>query len=72
MFAGGHREQFWYGHGRPIFAIVNPTFPLPSAKFPTLQGALKDDFGEAVVARHLHSVLNEEAQTDIAPQQFLM
>ena len=29
---------------------VHPAFPLPTTVSPTLQGALKDGFGEAVVA----------------------
>ena len=43
-------EQFWYGgQGCPLFD-VNPAFPLPATASPTLQGALKDGFGEADVA----------------------
>ena len=38
-------EQFWPGQGCPLFGVVHPAFPLP-----TLQGALKDGFREAVVA----------------------
>ena len=30
--------------------VVNPSFLLPTTASPTLQGALKDGFGEAVVA----------------------
>ena len=30
--------------------VVHPAFPLPTTALPTLQGALKDGFGEAVVA----------------------
>ena len=47
--AGGHREQFWHGHGRPLFTVVHPAFPVPTTASPSLQGALKDGFGEAVV-----------------------
>ena len=34
----------------PLFDVVHPTFPLLTTASPTLQGALKDDFREAVVA----------------------
>ena len=48
--AGGPCEQFWHGQGCPFFDVVCPAFPLPTTASPTLQGALKDGFGEAVVA----------------------
>ena len=47
--AGGPCEQFWHGQGCPLFD-VHPAFPLPTTALPTLQSALKDGFGEAVVA----------------------
>ena len=34
----------------PLFDVVHPVFPLPTTESPTLQGALKNGFGEAVVA----------------------
>ena len=37
------------GMGCPLFG-VHPAFPLPTTVSPTLQGALKDGFGEAVTA----------------------
>ena len=43
-------EQFWHGQGCPLFDVVHPAFPLPTTASPTLQGVLKDGFGEAVVA----------------------
>ena len=48
--AGGPCEQFWQGQGCPIFDFVHPAFPLPTTASHTLQGAMKDGFGEAVVA----------------------
>ena len=36
--------------GCPLFDLMHPAFPLPTTASPTLQGALKDGFGEAVVA----------------------
>ena len=48
--AGGPCEQFWHGQGCPFFDVVHPAFPLPTTASPTLQGALKDGFGVAVVA----------------------
>ena len=48
--AAGPCEQFWHGQGCPVFGVVLPAFPLPTTASPTLQGALKDGFGEAVVA----------------------
>ena len=44
--AGGHREQFWQWHGRPLFDVVHPAFSLPT----TASSTLKEGFGEAVVA----------------------
>ena len=38
------------GLGCPLFDVVHPTFPLPTPASPTLQAAVKDGFGEAVVA----------------------
>ena len=42
--------QFWHGQGCPLFNVLHPAFPLPTTASPTLQGALKDGFGEAVMA----------------------
>ena len=38
------------GQGRSLSDVVCPAFSLPATASPTLQGALKDGFGEAVVA----------------------
>ena len=39
------------GMGRDVHSdVVHPTLPLPTTALPTLQGALRDGFGEAVVA----------------------
>ena len=46
-----HREQFWCGWGRPVFDVVYSAFRLTVKALPTVQDALKDGFGEAVVAR---------------------
>ena len=43
-------SSFWHGQGCPLFDVVHPAFPLPTTALPTLQGALKDGFGEAVMA----------------------
>ena len=48
--AGGPCEQFWHGQGCPLFDVVHPAFSLSTMASPTLKGALKDGFGEAVVA----------------------
>ena len=48
--AGGPFEQFWHGQERSLFDVVHSAFPLPTTALPTLQGALKDGFREAVVA----------------------
>ena len=48
--AEGHCEQFWHGQGYPRFEVVHPAFSLPTPASPTLQGALKDGFGKAVMA----------------------
>ena len=34
---------------RSFFDVVHPAFPVPTTASPTLQGVLKDGFGEAVV-----------------------
>ena len=48
--AGGTCKQFWYGQGCRHFDVFHAAFPLPTTASPTLQGALKDGFVEAVVA----------------------
>ena len=45
--AGGTCEHIWHGQGCSLFI---PAFPLPTTALPTLHGALKNEFGEAVVA----------------------
>ena len=48
--AGSRCEQFWHGQGRRLFDIVRSAFlPLVEASA-TLQGVLKDGFGEVVEA----------------------
>ena len=42
--------QLWHGQGCPLFDVVHPAFPLPATASPIVQGALKDGFGEGVVA----------------------
>ena len=51
--AGGSHEQFWHGQEYPRID-VHAACPLPATTSPTLQGALKDGFGEAVVAYDMH------------------
>ena len=41
--------QFWHGQGCPLFDVVHPAFPLPTTASPTLQGAIKDGSGEAIL-----------------------
>ena len=48
--AGGPCAQFWHGQAHSLFYAVHPTVPLLTMALPTLQGALMDGFGEAVVA----------------------
>ena len=48
--ARGPCEQFWHGQGCPLFGVVHPAFPLPTTASPTLQRAMKDGVGEAVMA----------------------
>ena len=48
--AGGPCEQLWRGQEWSLFDVVHSAFFLPTTALPTLQGALKDGFGEAVVA----------------------
>ena len=70
--AGGHWEQFWHGQECPLLDAVHPVSPLPTTALPTLQGALKDGFGEAVTGvRHARTMqvsvsgqLPEEAPED--------
>ena len=51
--AAGRCEQFRHGHGCPLFDVVHPEFPLPTTASLTLLDALKDGFGEAVVAHDM-------------------
>ena len=51
--AGGDRDQPWHGQGRPLSDAAHPVFSLPTTALPNLQGALKDGFGEAVLALSL-------------------
>ena len=48
--AVGLCEQFWHGQECSLFDVIRTAFPLPTTALPTLQGAPKDGFGEAVVA----------------------
>ena len=48
--AGGPCEQYLHGQGCPFFDVVHPAILLPTKASPTLEGALKDGFGEAVMA----------------------
>ena len=43
-------ERFWYGRECPLIEVAHPAFPLLITALPTLQGALKDGFGETVMA----------------------
>ena len=40
-----------FGIGRDVYSLT--AFPLPTAVSPTLQGALKDGFGEVVMVRDM-------------------
>ena len=51
--ARGRWEHFWHRQGYALFDVVHPAFPLPTTASPTLQGALKDGFGEAVMACYM-------------------
>ena len=53
FYGGGLREQFRHEQGRPLFDVVHPAFPPPTAVLPTSQCALKDGVGEAVVLRDM-------------------
>ena len=48
--AGGHCEQFWHGQGMFILWYCSSSISSAYHGSPTLQSALKDGFGEAVVA----------------------
>ena len=52
--AKGHYEQFCHWHGYSLFDVVPPAFPLLTTVLSTLQGALKDGFGKAVMAFDTH------------------
>ena len=43
-------SSVWYRQGCPLFDVVHSAFSPPIVASPTLQGALKDGFGEAVTA----------------------
>ena len=65
-------SSFWHGQRCQLFDVVPPAFPLPTTASPTLQGALKDGFGEAAVACDMpepckfpsHDSLPEEVPVD--------
>ena len=42
--------SFGFSRDVSLFDVVHPAFPLPTMASPTLQGALKDGFGEDVLA----------------------
>ena len=42
-------EHFWHGQGCSLFDAVHPAFLLPTTALSTLQDALKDGVGEAVM-----------------------
>ena len=48
--AGSPCGQIWHGQGCPLFDVVHQALPLPTIMLTTLQRALKDGFGEAVMA----------------------
>ena len=48
--AGGRCEQVWLRQGHPPFDVVHPAFHLPTTTLRTLQGAVRDGFGEAALA----------------------
>ena len=83
--AGGDCEPFWHGQGRPLVDAVHPAFPLPTMALPTLQGALKDGFEEAVVVCNVPGpckllifdscqkrFLRTHKEVDLAPHQLLV
>ena len=47
---GGPCKQFLHGQGYLCFDVVHPAFPLLTTVSPTLQVALNDGFGEAIMA----------------------
>ena len=47
--ARGPCEHSWHGQTCPPCDVVHPEFPLPTTASPTLHGAMRDGFGEAVV-----------------------
>ena len=48
--AGGPCEFVWHGQACQLFDVVHPTFPPPTTASLSLQGTLKDGFGDAVAA----------------------
>ena len=63
--------------GRSLFDVVQPAFPLPTTALPTVQGALKDGFGEAVVIYHdlkqlVHATRRKEYSTPNHQQASVM
>ena len=53
--ASGLCEQFWHGQACPLFDIVHLAFSLLIVALLTLQGALKDDFGELLFLSYRQS-----------------
>ena len=46
--------KFWHRQECPLFDVGHPAFLLPTIASPTIQDALKNGFGEAVVARNIN------------------
>ena len=55
--ADGPCEQFWHRQGCPLFDVVHPAFSLLTTAMHSLQGALKDGFGKAVMASDMPKAL---------------
>ena len=48
--AGCPFEQFRYWQECPLFDVIHPAYPLSTTASPSLQDALKDGLGEAIMA----------------------
>ena len=53
LFSEAFLGQFWHGQECSLFDVIRPACPLPTTALPNFQGALKDGFGEAVVACYM-------------------
>ena len=67
---GGHRREVREGYLRPVLDVVGPAFSLSPTSASSLDGALRDGFGEGVVP-HDVATLRQLPSPDGCQERFL-